>query len=134
MPDADDLLRAIAREDYDPDPSLARVVLQAADEGDSVAIEIAEAGGTGLAISAAAVAVRLELEPPFRVIRSGGVHRAGCAALDQAFATEIEERLPGCEVRMLTVPPAAGAALLALDELGRVPASVHHRLLEEAAR
>ena len=32
------------------------------------------------------------------------------------------------------LPPAAGAALLALDELGRVDAAVHERLLEEAAR
>ena len=132
--DADDLFRAIARDDYHPDPSLARVVLTAADDGDAVAIQIAAAGGTGLAISAAAVAARLELEAPFPVVRSGGVHRAGCAALDRAFETEIELRLPGCEVRMLAVPPAAGAALLALDELGPVDVGVHHRLLEEAVR
>jgi N-acetylglucosamine kinase-like BadF-type ATPase len=132
--DEEDLFRAIARRGYHPDPSLARVVLQAANEGDPVARQIAAAGGTGLAASAAAVAARLELEPPFLVVRSGGVHRAGCAALDAAFTAEIEARLPGCEVRMLSVPPAAGAALLALDELGHVAPSVHHRLLEEAAR
>jgi len=134
LPDADALFRAIAREDYHPEPSLARVVLGAAGDGDSVAILIAAAGGDGLARSAAAAAARLELEPPVLVVRSGGVHRAGCTALDDAFAAGVADLMPGCEVRLLAASPATGAALLALDQLGRVAPSVHHRLLEEAVR
>ena len=41
-------------------------------------------------------------------------------ALDDAFHAEIRLRLPTCPVHLLEEPPAAGAALLALDRLGRV--------------
>ena len=71
---------------------------------------------------------------PFTVVRSGGVHRAGCRALDDAFHAEIRLRLPTCPVHLLEEPPAAGAALLALDRLGHVDSTVRERLLREAVR
>ncbi|MDX6376802.1 MAG: hypothetical protein QOE98_1105 [Gaiellaceae bacterium] len=132
MRDASALFRAISRDDYVPSPSLARVVLGAAIAGDEVAEQIAATAGTGLAFSAYGVAARLSLEEPFCVVRSGGVHRAACRPLDEAFEAEIASRLPACPVTMLTAPPAAGAALLALDRFGRVDVAVHERLLEEA--
>jgi N-acetylglucosamine kinase-like BadF-type ATPase len=134
MRDANALFRAISRDDYAPSPSLARVVLGAAIAGDEVAVQIAAAAGTGLAVAASGVATRLGLERPFCVVRSGGVHRARCRPFDEAFEAEIAVRLPGCPITMLTAPPAAGAALLALDRLGRVDVAVHERVLEEAVR
>jgi N-acetylglucosamine kinase-like BadF-type ATPase len=134
LPDANALFRAISRDDYAPSPSLARLVLDAAIAGDEVATDIVATAGTGLAFAASGVAARLALEEPFTVVRSGGVHRAGCRALDDAFHAEIQLRLPRCSVRLLSEPPAAGAALLALDRLGRVDVAVRERLLREAVR
>ncbi len=132
--DADALFRAISRDDYVPAPSLARTVLGAAIAGDEVARQIAARAGTGLAFAAYGVAARLGMEESFTVVRSGGVHRAGCRSLDDAFEAEVAVRLPRCPIAMLTAPPAAGAALLALDALGRVDVGVHERLLQEASR
>ncbi len=134
MRDANALFRAISRDDYVPAPSLARTVLDAAIDGDEVAQGIAATTGTGLAFAAYGVAARLSMEEPFTVVRSGGVHRAGCRSLDDAFEAEIAARLPRCPIHMLRALPAAGAALLALDELGRVDVAVHERLLQAAAR
>jgi glucosamine kinase len=134
LPDANALFRAISRDDYSPAPSLARVVLDAAIDGDAVAEQIAATAGTGLAFAAYGVAARLGLLLPFTVVRSGGVHRAGCRALDDAFHAEIRLRLPTCPVHLLEEPPAAGAALLALGRLGRVDGTVRERLLREAVR
>ena len=133
MRDANVLFRAISRDDYVPVPSLARTVLDAAMAGDEVAQQIAATAGTGLASAADGVAARLSMAEPFTVVRSGGVHRAGCRGLDDAFAAEIAARLPSCPLHLLTTPPAAGAALLALDRLGRVDGAVRERLLAEAA-
>lgn len=132
--DADALFRAISRDDLVPPPSLARVVLATAADGDPVAVAIAAEAGRGLAELAAGVVSRLGMAPPVVIVRSGGVHRAGCRPLDEAFAATVEELLPGSRSPLLTAPPAAGAALLALDSLGPVAPEVHRRLLEEAAR
>ncbi len=134
MRDANALFRAISRDHYVPAPWLARVVLDAAIAGDEVAAEIAATTGKGLAFAAYGVAARLGLQEPFTVVRSGGVHRAGCRALDDAFHAEIAVRLPRSTVHLLEEPPAAGAALLALDGLGRVGADMRERLLKGAVR
>ena len=47
MPDANALFRAISRDDYSPSPLLAKVVLNAAIDGDEVASQIAATTGTG---------------------------------------------------------------------------------------
>ncbi len=157
LPDADALFRAIARDDYHPEPTLARVVLGAADEGDSVAIQIAAAGGHGLARSAAAAAARLELEAPFLVIRSGGVHRAGCARARRRVRRRRAgpaARLPGAAAAGIAgggrrpararpdrpgravrpPPPARGGRSMTLmrDEIGQQPEAIARTL--EATR
>jgi N-acetylglucosamine kinase-like BadF-type ATPase len=114
---------------------LARVVLAAAGEGDPDAVVIAEAAGAALGRTVAGVAGVLGIaDEELDVVRSGGVHGAGCAPLDAAFAATVRAACPGARLLRLVAPPAVGAALLALDALGPLDVDVEDRLVEHAAR
>ena len=115
----DDAVRAATREGRRPGPELAPLVLDAARLGDSVAVAIARAAGAALAETAAAVSARLGIgREPFTIVRAGGVHLAGSTPLDDAFRLTLHTAAPAARVSELRLPPAAGAAMLALDASG----------------
>jgi N-acetylglucosamine kinase-like BadF-type ATPase len=116
-------------------PELAPLVLEAAALADAAAVGIATAAGEALARTAAAVATRLGLERgPFTVVRAGGVHLAGSRCLNEAFRLALHVAAPTARVRDVAVPPAAGAALLALDAAGlSVPIATLQRSLDKGA-
>jgi N-acetylglucosamine kinase-like BadF-type ATPase len=112
---------------------LPRLVLETADRGDRIATGIAETSGVELADAVIGVARRLGMvDDDFELVRSGSIHLAGCDALDRRFAAVVGAALPGAVIVSLTAPPAIGAALLALEQLGPVAPEVHDRLAREA--
>jgi N-acetylglucosamine kinase-like BadF-type ATPase len=130
----DELFEAITRHGLAPSSELAPLVLRAAADGDPAAIAIAHEMGDSLAAAVVGVARILEMQDDvFEVVCAGGVHRAGSAALDTAFRTTLEASCPTAEPVALAAPPAIGAALLALEQLGPVTPAVHDRLLDEFA-
>ena len=115
-----ELFRRAEREQRRLGPEQAPLVLELADGGDAVAIEIARRAGRRLAETAAGVAARLGLaDAAVPVVRTGAVHLASCTAFDRSFEETAAELLPRAEVVLAQMPPAAGAALLAVEAAGR---------------
>ncbi|MCG8450422.1 MAG: hypothetical protein MI725_12710 [Pirellulales bacterium] len=105
--------------------ALAKLVTEAAAEGDHVAREIIQSGTDELAILVATVASKLDLASslgmvPVAVI--GGLVKAGGVFLDP-LRKAIEGRAPACEVIRPRLSPVLGAVLIALQSLGVAPTS-----------
>ena len=99
---------------------LAPDVFAAAGEGDGVARAILDRLADEVAVMAVAALRRLHLlrrRPP--VVLAGGLFRADDSAFLGRIADGVERAAPGARVERLTAPPVLGAALLALDRLGR---------------
>lgn len=111
---------------------LAVEVLDASREGDPVARQIARRCGAQHGRDAAGVAERLGLQETFDLVLAGGVHVAGEAEFRSGFTDEVGRRCPMATLRVLAAPPAAGAALLALELLGIDTARLHDRVCHEA--
>jgi N-acetylglucosamine kinase-like BadF-type ATPase len=127
------LFEGISRGSLDLGASASRLVVDAAADGDPVAVGLADRMGRDLAASVAGVALRLGMaSAAFELVTTGGIHAAGCAALDDAFRAGVAAACPGARPAPLTAPPAAGAALLALERLGPVDGDLHDRLVGSA--
>lgn len=114
--DLGSLLRLIERERTLSVQQLAPAVLGCVGTGDDVAVAIARDAGNRLAQTACALARKLGIDQEeIPLVRSGAVHLAGCAPLDEAFLEVAARELPRAQVRLLSVPPSRGALLLALD-------------------
>ncbi len=101
-------------------PSLGRAsiaLLDAAGEGDGVAIRAVRQVAGAIVDVARTAAFRAALSPPTPVVLAGGLFRHPCDALVRA----IGEQLPGSELVEARFEPAAGALLLAFDEAGLAP-------------
>ncbi len=117
--DAVDLMHAMtargSRRRAEGPAALTPVLLDAADEGDAVAVAIVEQAGTWLGdqarVSAARVGLAVHGAP---VVLSGGVLQHTSPLL----ADTIMSRLPGAVAVRTAVPPVVGALLLGYDELG----------------
>jgi N-acetylglucosamine kinase-like BadF-type ATPase len=97
---------------------LAPLVLDAAEEGDEVALSIVQTLGRGLGRYACVAARRVELEPAGHpLVLAGGVLRHRSSILAEAIAAEIPDAVP----TRAEFEPAVGALLLAFDELGIEP-------------
>lgn len=99
---------------------LAPLVLQAATEGDSVAMQIRAEGAAELALMVNAVVERLSLPSPQQVVISGGVALSG-EAFTQVLGIELLKLLPHARVGAPLFPPVIGAICLALQHLGLKP-------------
>ena len=66
------------------------------------------------------------------VVLGGSLMTARDPLLSQAISDQLATSLPGAELRVVDVPPVAGAALLGLDHVGAAPAAAAH--LRESAR
>lgn len=101
--------------------SLAPLVFAAADAGDAVAAGLIRAGCEAMAGSVLAVARRLQMDGPVELAVVGGLTRAG-ERLFAPLREAVHARLPDCAVMPAELPPAVGAAILALALCGQ-PAS-----------
>jgi N-acetylglucosamine kinase-like BadF-type ATPase len=95
---------------------LARVVVEAARDGDPVALALVDDLAGECAAFALAAIRRLRLgRLAVPVVLSGGVARGAGALLADRVAARLRDAVPRAEVSILHAPPVVGAALLALD-------------------
>ncbi len=91
---------------------LARVVEEAAAEGDESAQDLLDQAARHLTRAARAVDRQLEFPGPYPLVLSGGAFRA-CPSLARRIEARLDD-LPDARVVRLEVEPANGAVLLAL--------------------
>jgi N-acetylglucosamine kinase-like BadF-type ATPase len=95
---------------------LARVAVDAARDGDRVALGLLDDLSDECAAFATAAIRRLGLaRQPVPVVLSGGVARGAGDLLADPVAARVREVAPSAAVSILHEPPVVGAALLALD-------------------
>jgi N-acetylglucosamine kinase-like BadF-type ATPase len=98
--------------------SLAPLVITAARQGDDVALHLLRQGACDLAQMVGAVADKLHFTgQPCELALVGGLFNAGDIVLSPLHVA-IQNRLPDCRIIFPELPPASGAALLALKNLG----------------
>jgi len=110
----------------EPELDAAALVKQHAERGDAVAIEIVEWAGGLLGGAARVIAEKLGMDSePYELVMAGGLFYGASELLEQRIAREV----PTALLTRLEAPPVAGAAMLALDELGTRPTpEVHDRI------
>jgi N-acetylglucosamine kinase-like BadF-type ATPase len=97
---------------------LSVLVYLAASEGDTVAVEVIQAGCRSMAECVLAVANRLKMRSDeIDLALVGGQTLAGPVFLGP-IETAIHRHLPGTRILQAELSPAAGAGILALQELG----------------
>ena len=104
---------------------LAKLVTEAAAEGDLVAKDIIAKGTDDLAILVATVASKLNLANSLGTVPvavTGGLTKAGAVFLDP-LRNAVERRAPACKIVKPKLPPVLGAVLIALQSLGIAPTS-----------
>jgi N-acetylglucosamine kinase-like BadF-type ATPase len=99
-------------------PTLARIVLDAARDGDVIANEIVRADGTSLGdyVLAAARKVGIEDEA-FPLILTGSVFKHDSTLLVDAILQRVRSRCPSVYVQKSELEPGAGALIMALNAL-----------------
>jgi N-acetylglucosamine kinase-like BadF-type ATPase len=103
---------------------LAPMLLRAADEGDPVAVSVVSRLADEISIMAISAMRRLGLTGlATPVILGGGVITARNPLLMSGITRQLTEAAPAAEVRVIDVPPVAGAALLGLDQVSAPPAA-----------
>lgn len=103
---------------------LAPVLLRAADEGDPVAVSVVSRLADEISVMAITAMRRLGLTGlATPVILGGGVITARNPLLMSGITRQLSEAAPAAEVRVIDVPPVAGAALLGLDQVNAPPAA-----------
>jgi N-acetylglucosamine kinase-like BadF-type ATPase len=110
-----------------PDDDLVRLaplLLRAAAEGDQVARALVDRLADEISIMAITAMRRLDLVSlVVPVVLGGGVITARSPLLMDGITRRLTEAAPRALVRVIEVPPIAGAALLGLDEVGGPPAA-----------
>jgi N-acetylglucosamine kinase-like BadF-type ATPase len=103
---------------------LAPVLLQASDEGDPVARTVVNRLADEISVMAITAMRRLGLTAlATPVILGGGVITARNPLLMDGILRRLAEAAPAAAVRVIDVPPVAGAALLGLDHVNAPPAA-----------
>ena len=98
--------------------SLAPLVIRAAHGGDAVALNLIDQGAHDLAQMVRAVADRLHFtDGSSELALVGGLFKAGDVVLSP-LRVAIRTQIPGCQIVFAELPPASGAVLLALKDLG----------------
>jgi N-acetylglucosamine kinase-like BadF-type ATPase len=105
--------------------ALAPLLLRAADEGDPVAQAVVVRLADEISVMAITAMRRLGLTAlATPVVLGGGVITARNPLLMSGITRQLAEAAPAAEVRVIDVPPVAGAALLGLDQVNAPPAAV----------
>jgi N-acetylglucosamine kinase-like BadF-type ATPase len=107
---------------------LAPMLLRASDEGDAVARTVVNRLAEEISVMAITAMRRLGLTAlATPVVLGGGVITARNPTLMSGITRRLTEAAPAAEVRVIDVPPVAGAALLGLDHV-RAPVAAAARL------
>jgi N-acetylglucosamine kinase-like BadF-type ATPase len=103
---------------------LAPMLLRAADEGDPVARTVVNRLADEISVMAITAMRRLGLTAlATPVVLGGGVITARNPVLMDSILRQLAEAAPAAAVRVIDVPPVAGAALLGLDHVNAGPAA-----------
>jgi N-acetylglucosamine kinase-like BadF-type ATPase len=103
---------------------VAPMLLRAADEGDAVAVAVVSRLADEISVMAVNAMRRLGLTGlATPVILGGGVITARNPLLMSGITRQLTEAAPAAAVRVIDVPPVAGAALLGLDQVQAPPAA-----------
>ena len=104
--------------------SLAPLLLRAADEGDPVARTVVSRLADEISVMSITAMRRLGLTGlATPVVLGGGVITARNPLLMSGITAQLAAAAPAAEVRVIDVPPVAGAALLGLDQVHAPPAA-----------
>jgi len=104
---------------------LAPAVLEAARDGDPIAISVVDRQAGEIVAFVIASLTRLDLMgAAVPVVLGGGLIRSGDARLLDGVRQGLAERAPGGRLVIVSDPPIVGAALLALEAAGADPAAV----------
>ena len=111
--------------------SCCRLVSQAADEGDAVAIDILHRAGHGLAEQTAAALRRYAPDRDLPLTAAGSVWRAN-AAFARAFADTLHDTYPEKTIVIPRFEPIVGAVLKHYyDQNGPLTDEVRHRFIDQ---
>lgn len=111
---------------------LVPVLFAVAGRGDEIAADIVRRQAGEVCVMATVAAGRLRLTGEIPVALGGSLMAARDPLLSGTIRDRLLSELPGADVRIVDVPPVAGAALLGLDHVGASP-EVAARLRESAA-
>jgi len=132
--DADDFFLKLYREELsqaDLEP-MAKLVFDAAFEGDATACDILEWGGRYLGRMVVAVAERLGMcEEAFEVVMAGGVFKGSSPVLVDAMQTVIHRACPKARTVMPIFEPVVGALLMGMELDVTVTEAVYQTLSAE---
>jgi N-acetylglucosamine kinase-like BadF-type ATPase len=123
---------------YAEQHGLVPVVFEVAAGGDEVARSIVLRLASEVCVMATVAATRLGLSTPAAqadpvpVVLGGSLLAARDPLLTDSITARLAAGIPGADVRVVDIPPVAGAALLGLDHVGAPPAAAA-RLRESAA-
>jgi N-acetylglucosamine kinase-like BadF-type ATPase len=121
LPSIRDVAIAVHKRDLDEADlhGLTSVLFTVAAHGDPVARSLVDRQAAEICVMAATAMRRLEMAPAgVPVVLGGGLLESRDPLLLSAVERHLEEAAPGATVRVLDVPPVAGAALLGLDYVG----------------
>jgi N-acetylglucosamine kinase-like BadF-type ATPase len=104
---------------------LARVLLDAAADGDALARQAADTLADEVAAFVRAAVDRLGLkDEPVEVVLGGGIFDTRDTAFHERVAAGVHEAAPGARLVRLDAPPVLGAALIGLDSIGAPPSAL----------
>jgi len=113
---------------WDRGLGLTSVLFETAAAGDEVALNLVRRLADEVCVMAVAALRRLGLDDqPVPVALGGGLMTARDPLLTAEISRRFAEEAPRATIRIVDIPPVAGAALLGLDHLGAPPAA-HARL------
>ena len=111
--DLGDLLEGIIRERYQILSSAAPIILEAAQDGDSVALEVVKRNAQELALSVLGVARQLQIEQEsFPLVMSGSMLQKS-PYYQELFTIAVRALLPEAQIELLKEHPVRGALKMA---------------------
>ena len=113
---------------------LSPVVFTAARAGDAVAGSLVDRQAEEIVLMVSAALTRLQLlDREIPVVLGGGVLAAADARLMARIEAGLAERAPLARIRLVSAPPIVGAAILALESVGRHDAGLRLAVEHAAA-
>ncbi|HEY44930.1 MAG TPA: ATPase [Anaerolineae bacterium] len=132
--DIEDLVEGLTQDRYQVDAEIAPHIFQAAEEADSVALEVVRWAGAQLGSMVNGVVRQLSFQDEsFDVVEMGGVFNAGMLLTDP-FHDTVLKIAPGARFVPLNVPPVVGAALLAMEHAEVDPRTAREALIAQLDR
>lgn len=114
---------AIARDRVHPDESLAPVIFDLANAGDSAAIDVVSHVAKQHAQDVQGIYLQLNFPAgAVQVVRAGGLHTANCAVFNNTFESELRTLVPQAAMSILEIAPVYGSVVHASNRyFGKTP-------------